>query len=147
MKVFLLKDIENVGMAHEIVTVSDGFARNFLLPRSAAVEVTARNEASLKGRIRVVEHRKEVIASKTSMLAEKIKSLKVTLKAKIHDGDRLYGAVNASDVVDVLAQEGVHVGKSQIIFDKSIKTKGLHTVTVKLSNTLKPSFSLKIVAE
>jgi len=147
MKLFLLKDVPNVGMAHEMVNVSDGFARNFLLPQHVALEVTPHNEASLRGRMRVVEKRKEVIVSKTSMLAEKIKSLKLTLKAKVHDGDKLYGAVAASDIVDLLSDAGVRVAKNQIIFDKAIKTKGNHTVIVKLSNTLQPSFSLKVVAE
>jgi large subunit ribosomal protein L9 len=147
MKLFLLKDVLNVGMAHEIVDVSDGFARNFLLPQQAALEVTPHNETALRGRIRVVERRKEVIVSKTSLLAEKIKSLKLTLKAKVHDGDKLYGAIGASDIVDLLAVEGVRVAKNQIILDKAIKTKGVHTVVVKLSNTLQPSFPLKVVAE
>jgi large subunit ribosomal protein L9 len=147
MKLFLLKDIPNLGMAHEMVDVSDGFARNFLLPRQVALEVTPHNETALRRRMRVVERRKEVVVSKTSLLAEKIKSLKLTLKAKVHDGDKLYGAIAASDIVDLLAAEGVRVAKNQIIFDKAIKTKGMHTIVVKLSNTLQPSFSLKVVAE
>jgi len=144
MKLFLIKDVPGVGMANQVVTVSDGFARNFLLPKNIAIEVTPHNEESLCARTRVIEKNKEVVVSKTSLLAEKIKSLKLTLKAKVHDGDKLYGAVASSDIVDLLAAEGIRVVKNQIIFDKAIKTKGVHSVTVKLSNTLKPTFSLKI---
>jgi large subunit ribosomal protein L9 len=147
MKVFLLQDIPQVGMAGEIITVADGYAMNFLFPRKYAVEVTPHNEKGLLAKQRVVEHRKEVVVSKTSMLAEKIKGLKAVLKAKVHDGGRLYGAVSAQDVVTLLAHEGIKVSKNQVLFDKSIKAKGLHSVVIKLSNSLQPSLSLKVVAE
>lgn len=147
MKVFLLKDVLNVGMEGEIVTVSDGYAANFLFPRKLAQEVTARSAKGFENQLRVIEQRKTVVASKTSMLAERIKGLKPVLKMKMHDGDKLYGAVNAQDLVDFLAAEGVSVAKNQIIFDKAIKTKGTHPVIVKLSNSLQPVMMVKIVSE
>ncbi len=147
MKVFLLKDIEKIGMAGEFVKVSDGFAANFLFPRKLAVAVTPENEVSLKQRVKVVEKRKEVIESKTSMLAEKIKSLTVVLKRKIHDNDKLYGSVAPHEIVDALAEKGVSVSKNQIKFDKPIKSKGLHTVTIKLSSKLQPLLTVKVVPE
>lgn len=148
MKIFLLKDVPQVGMAGEIITVADGYAQNFLLPRKYGVEVTAHNEKGLLSRVRVIEHRKEVVATKTSMLAEKIKGLKPILKAKVHDGGRLYGAVAPHEIVELLAHEGVKISKNQVIFnEKSIKTQGVHPVTIKLSNSLQPVFSLKVVPE
>lgn len=152
MKVFLLKDVEKIGMAGEIVKVSDGYAANFLFPRKVAVEVTAQNEKGFANRTKVLEKRDEVVATKTSMLAERIKTLKITIKSKAHDDAssttaRLYGAVSASDLVEALAQQGVAVSKSQIAFDKTIKTTGTHLVTLKLSNKLQPQFTVKVVAE
>lgn len=147
MKVFLLKDVENVGLAHEMIKVSDGYAINFLFPHKLAVEVTPANEAGLLKRIKVVENRKEVVLTKTSMLAEKIKGLKLVFKSKVHNGEKLYGAVSACDIVDLLAEQGVSVSKNQIMFEKTIKTKGAHSVTIKLSNALQPTFTLKVVAE
>ena len=75
MKIFLLKDVQNVGLAGEMVKVSDGFAKNFLLPQKIGIQVTPSNEADFKKRLQVVEVRKEIIQTKTSSLAEKIKSL------------------------------------------------------------------------
>jgi large subunit ribosomal protein L9 len=147
MKIFLLKDVEKVGVAGEILKVSDGFAVNFLFPRKLAVQVTPENESSFARRLKVVEHRKEVVASKTSMLAERIKSLTITLKRKMHDGDRLYGAVTPGEIVDSLAEKGVSISKNQVVFDKSIKGKGLHTVIIKLSSTLQPALVVKVVEE
>lgn len=145
MKVFLLKDIERIGIAGEIVKVKEGFAQNFLFPKKLAVEVTQENEKHFKNREKVVEHRKEVIESKTSMLAEKIKSTLVTLKRKTHDDGKLYGAISSQEVAEILAEKGISVSKSQILFDKSIKSTGTFEVTIKLSSKLLPVIQVKVV--
>lgn len=147
MKVFLLKDIEKVGLSGEIIRVSDGFAVNYLFPRKLAVQVTPENEASFAKKVHVVEERKAAVESKTSMLAERIKALTVVLKKKGHDTDRLFGSVGASDIVDLLAEKGISVAKNQILIDKPIKKAGVHQVVVKLSSRLQPTLTLKIVAE
>ena len=147
MKVFLLKDVEKVGLAGEIITIAEGYARNFLIPRKLAIEVTPHNEASLINKIRTVENRKEVIASKTSMLAEKIKALELTIKRKMHDEGKLYGSISEGEIVDLLAQKGIGIAKNQVTFDKAIKSKGLYKVTIKLSSKLQPVFTLKVVPE
>lgn len=147
MRIFLLKDIENVGMAGEVVKVKEGFGLNYLLPRKFGVEITSKNENQFKNRVQHIEHRKEVIASKTSMLAEKIKSLKLQLKRKTHDDGKLFGSVSPNEVVDLLAQKGVSISKSQVDFGKSIKSTGMFDVTVKLSSKLQPALSLTVVSE
>lgn len=147
MKVYLVKDVEKIGLAGEVLKVKDGFASNYLIPRKLAIEVTAENESFYKSRIKQVEHRKEVISSKTSMLAEKIAALKLVIKKKMHDDGKLYGAINASEIVDLLKDKGVSVSKSQIELDKSIKTKGAFEVTIKLSSSLKPKISLQVLPE
>jgi large subunit ribosomal protein L9 len=147
VKVFLLKDVEKIGMAGEVVNVSDGFAANYLVPRKLGIEVTATNQKSFEHQKKTVEHRKEVISTKTSMLAERIKSLKVVFKRKLHDGDKLYGSISAGEVADMLAEQGVSVVKNQIEFDKAIKAKGTYEVTVKLSSTLQPKITVVVVPE
>lgn len=134
-------------MSGEIIKVNDGYAKNFLFPRKLAVEVTADNESFFKNRIKQIEHRNEVIESKTSMLAEKIKSVKLTLPRKVHDNGELYGKINASEIVDLLAQKGISVSKSQVHFEKSIKTQGKHEVIIKLSSRLQPTLTLTVVPE
>lgn len=147
MKVFLQKDVEKVGMAGEILKVNDGYARNFLIPRNIAVEITPKNEAHYKKQVKNVEHRKEVVDSKTSMLAERIKDLKLSLKRKMHDDGKLYGALNANEIVEALHNKGVSITKNQVIFGKSIKSKGTHEVTIKLTSRLKPSLHVSIKPE
>lgn len=147
MKVFLLQDVEKVGIAGEIIKVKDGFAANFLFPHKFAVEVTKKNAKFYTGRAKTVEQRKEIIHSKTSMLAEKIKSIKIKIKRKLHDDGKLYGSVSASEVVDLLNEKGIKISKSQVEFGKSIKEKGSYSVTIKLSSKLQPKIKLEIVSE
>lgn len=134
-------------MAGEIVKVTEGYAANFLIPHKLAVAVTPANEAYYLQRVKKVENRKEVIETQTSMLAEKIKSIKLSIKKKMHDNGQLYGAVNPSEVVDLLSAQGISVSKSQIIFDKSIKSKGNFDVTIKLSSKLQPTLQLNVQPE
>lgn len=147
MKVFLLKDIEKVGMAGEIIKVAEGYGSNFLIPRKLAIEVTPQNEASFQKKITLIEKRQEAIATQTSMLAEKIKSIKLLLKRKTHDDGRLYGSINPTEIVELLAQKGVSVAKNQIEFGKAIKSAGTYDVTIKLSSKLQPALKLQIVPE
>ncbi len=147
MKVFLVADVAQLGLKGAIVKVSDGYALNFLFPRKLAIEVTAANEQDIIRRSKQVVVHKEVVHAKTSQLAERIKGLKPVIRLKVHDDNKLYGAVSALDIVEMLAAEGIVVAKNQIIFEKTIKTKGSHPVTVKLSNSLQPMFMLKVAAE
>ncbi len=146
MKVYLLKDVEKVGMAGEILKVSDGYATNFLLPKKLAIQITSDNEHIYENKKKMVEHRKEVVATATSMLAEKIKSMNIMLKRKMH-GNKLYGSIAPHEVADLLAEKGVKVAKNQIVFDKSIKEKGSYEITIKLSSRLQPKIKLTIVPE
>ena len=147
MLVYLLQDIEKVGLTHEIVKVSDGFAHNFLLPRKLAMEITPETRSQYEQKAVEVKNRKKIIESKSSMLAERIAALTLTLKRKMHDNGQLYGAISSTEIVDLLADQGVKVSKNQIIFDKSIKERGTYEVTIKLSSKLQPTCKVHIVAE
>ena len=147
MKVLLLKDVEKVGLEGQMLSVADGYATNYLLPLKLAVQISAENEKFYATRVKHAAVKKEVVESKTSMLAEKIKLLRLTLKRKMHDDEKLYGSIAEGEVVDLLAQQGISVTKNQVIFDKSIKTKGTFDVTIKLSSKLQPVFVLKVVPE
>lgn len=147
MKVFLRKDVEQVGLAGEIIKVGDGYGRNFLIPKGLAVEVTNDNETFYLKRQKTVEHRQEVIATKTSILADKISTIKLVIKRKMHDDGKLYGAVNPSEIADLLAQKGVNVSKNQIKLDKSIKSKGIYKVPVELTSRLQSTITLEVLPE
>jgi large subunit ribosomal protein L9 len=147
MQVYLLKDVENVGMAGQVIKVSDGYASNFLIPRKIAVKVTNENLSFYKNKVQKIEVEKKVLSSKTAMLAEKIKDLHIVVKKRAHDEGKLYGAIGADDVVEILKEKGIIVNKKQIEFPKAVRAIGEHKVTIKLSSKLKPEFTLKVVAQ
>lgn len=147
MKVFLLKDIEKVGMAGQVITTTHGYASNFLIPKKLAIEVTPANEASILSKVKVVEHKKEVVASKTSMMAQRIKSTEVVISRKLHDVGKLYGSITPNEIVDALAKKGIVIGKSQVEMDKSIKSKGTYSVNIKLTSKLSSALTVKVVEE
>lgn len=144
MKVYLLKNIEKVGIAGEILNVSEGYAQNYLLPRKLAMKVTDGNQTFFEQRAKTIENRKEIIASETSMLSEKIQGLNIVLRKKLHDDNRLYASISQHDVVEALAEQQIKISKSQVVFDKTIKTAGTFEVTIKLSSKLQPKIMLKI---
>jgi large subunit ribosomal protein L9 len=146
MNVFLLKDVVQVGLKNEIIKVSDGYAANFLFPKKLAVEVTKANENLYKEPARKVENRAAIIESTSSLLGDQIANLSLKLKKKMHDNNKLYAAVNANEIVDLLKENKVSVSKSQVIFDKAIKEKGTFTVTIKLSSKIQPQFTLQVIA-
>lgn len=147
VKIYLKKDVERVGMAGEIIKVKEGFAINYLIPQGLGIAVTDENADFFKKRERTIENRKEVLSTQTSMLAEKINSLDLILKKKMHDDGKLYGALSSSDIVEKLAEKGVVVSKNQIIFGKSIKSKGVYEITIKLSSRLQPKIKVTVVPE
>lgn len=147
MKVFLRKDVEKIGMAGEIIKVQEGFARNYLIPRGLALEVTEQNAGFFSKREHVIENRKEVINTQTSMLAEKIGAVELVLARKLHDDGKLYGSISASEIAEGLEAKGIRVSKSQVVINKSIKAKGSYEVTIKLSSRLQPKITVTIVPE
>jgi large subunit ribosomal protein L9 len=146
MKVFMLKDVEKVGMAGAMINVSDGFASNFLFPRKLAVEVTSQNEKSFKVKVQQKQAQTQVVNSKIAMLAERIKDMIITVKEKTHDDGKLYGAVGADEVVAMLKDKDISIDKKQVEFTKSIKAIGEHKVTIRLSSKLKPQLTVKVVS-
>ena len=140
----MLKDVEKVGMAGQVVNVAVGYASNFLIPRKLAMKVTKANEKFLSSKAKKVVLNKEVLNSKVAILAERIRNINLKMKKRIHDDGKLYGSINAEDIVALLKEKDVRVSKKQIEFTKNIKHTGEHQVIIKLSSKLKPSLTLKV---
>ena len=147
MLVFMLKDVEHVGMAGKIVDVSDGYAANYLFPRKLATLVTKGNETQLKAKVQKEQIDTQTINSKIGMIAERIKALQLSIKERAHDDGKLYGSVGADEVVELLRAKDIVVSRKQVEFDKTIKSVGEHTVTIRLSAKLKPQLIIKVVAQ
>lgn len=146
MHVYLLKDVEKVGMKGSVVKVAEGFAENFLIPRKLAIKV-AESELAFYQNKKVKEQvMTEVINSKVAMVAERVKSLHLTVKERAHDDGKLYGSVGADEIVELLKKNDISINRKQVEFDKAVRKVGEHKVTIKFSTKLKPQLTLKVLA-
>jgi large subunit ribosomal protein L9 len=142
----MLKDVERVGVAGSIITVSEGYAVNFLVPRKLAVIINDANREFYKNKKIKEQVTAEILSSKVAMLAERIKTLHLSIKERVHDDGKLYGAVGADEIVALLKQKDITIDRKQVVFDKSVKFVGEHKVTIRLSSKLQPQLSLKVEA-
>ncbi len=132
MKIILLADVEDVGKIGDTVAVADGFARNFLIPRSLAVAATERSLKQLSHQKRLAENRRRKAVSAAESLKRKIETLQLTIGAKVGEEDKLYGSVTSRDIHDALTAQDVDVDKRRIVLDEPIKRTGVFDVPVKL---------------
>lgn len=132
MEVILLERVEKLGQMGDIVTVRDGFARNFLLPQNKALRATASNKAAFeadKARLEAenLERRKDAEA-----VAAKMEGLKVVMVRAAGESGQLYGSVSSRDIAEAVTEAGVAIARTQVVLDRAIKTLGLHDVVIRL---------------
>ena len=132
MKVVLLERVEKLGAIGDVVSVKDGFARNFLLPRSKALRATAANLKVFEGQRAQIEARNADARAAAEKSGEKLDGQTYVMIRQAGDSGQLYGSVSGRDVSDAIAAEGGAVDRSQVVLDKPIKTLGLHQVKLKL---------------
>ena len=146
VNVFLLQDVPKIGKQGEIISVKIGYANNFLVVQKLGTVINSHNEKELIEKQKALTKQKEIVVSKTSSIAERIKDLVIKLEKVTHDGNKLYGSVNAVEIVELLAKEGIKVNKSQIEMPaKAIKSEGTYDIVIKLTSQLKPHFKLKVI--
>ena len=133
MKVVLLADVKGQGKKNDIVTVSDGYARNFLFPRKLAVEADAKILNEIKGREDSLRHKIEVETAEAKAVAAKMDTLLVKITASSGADGRLYGSITAKDIADHLAKDyGITVDKRKIQLSDPIRAYGKYDLDVKL---------------
>ena len=130
MKVILQQDVKGQGKKGQMVEVSDGYARNFLLPRKLAVSATADNINTMKQQEKA---RKAEEKAQAQALSEKLQSCPVKIAAKAGEGGRLFGAVTAKEISEALAeQHQVEIAKTKLVLDEPIKACGGYQIRAKL---------------
>lgn len=143
INVVLIEDMANLGKSGELVRVRPGYARNYLIPRGLAIGATAENVARIEHEKRVVEAKNAKQRSEAEQLAEKLKSVKITIERPVGEGDRLYGSVTTRDIEEALATAGYAVDRRRIVTD-TIKTLGTHAVTIRLATSVNATIELTI---
>jgi len=132
MKVILLERVERLGTLGDVVTVKDGFARNFLLPRSKALRATSANLKVFEGQRHEIEARNDKAKEAASTAGESLDGTSYILIRQAGETGQLYGSVSGRDVADIVNAAGGKIDRAMVVLDKPIKTLGFHSVKVKL---------------
>lgn len=148
MKVILKQEIKALGKRGDIKEVSDGYARNFLLPKGLAMEATSGNLKVLADQKESAAKREEQENVEAQGLAKKLAGQSVTFKAKTGEGGRLFGSITAKDIVDQIKKEhNLELDKRKLEIDDAIKNVGAYPVKVHLYKGISVEITIKVVAE
>ena len=144
MEVILIKDIENLGYANDIVSVKPGYANNYLLPQGLAKVATASARKVLAENLKQRAHKDAKILADAQALAETIQNLTLTLAVKAEEG-KLFGTVTATDLAEALAAKGIALDRKVIAVD-AVKTVGEYEATARLHKEVKATIKFSGVA-
>lgn len=147
MEVILRYDIPKLGRAGQAVTVKDGYARNYLLPRGLAERATKENLARIAAELkrRAIAEAKEREACEA--LAARLAEMSVTIPRKAGDDDKLFGSVTNQDISKALEKEGISIDKKKILLDPPIRQLGIFNVEIALHPEVKASLRVWVVRE
>ena len=148
MKVILQQDVRGQGKKGQLVEVSDGYARNFLLPKKLAVPATAENVNTMKQQEKARQAQMAAEKAEAQALAEKLKNIQVKLTAKAGEGGRLFGAVTSKEIAEALsAQHGLNIAKTKLVLDEPIKSCGGYQIKAKLGSEIMGTVKVMVVEE
>lgn len=145
MKVILLQDVKGKGKKGQMIEASDGYARNFLLPRKMAVEATADNVNTMKMNDKAKAEQEAREKAQAQEIAAKLKDVTVEIKAKSGNGGRLFGSITSSEVAEALkAQFGIAIDKKKLVQDEPIKSFGSFSMKAKLGYEITATVSIHV---
>ena len=148
MKVILQQDVRGQGKKGQLVDVSDGYARNFLLPKKLAVPANADNMNKMIMQDKAKKAQMEAEKAEAQATAEKLKELMVKIPAKAGAGGRLFGAVTSKEISEALqAQFGLNIAKSKIVQDEPIKSFGTYQLKCKLGYEITGTVNVVVTEE
>ena len=144
MKVILQKDVKDLGKVGDLVSVSEGFARNLLFPRKLALEATEKRVNEYNHLQRVAESKKKKAVAERQEMLNKIKGATVGFKLNAGENDKLFGTVTTTDISKSLEKLGFSVDRKDIHLEEQIKVLGTHKATIRLGEGLETSIQVAV---
>ena len=144
MKVILLQDVKGKGKKGQMIEVSDGYARNFMLPKKMAIEATADAINTMKMNDKATQERIAREKAEALETSKKLRAMTLVVKAKGGGAGRLFGAVTNAEIASALEKQGVKLDKRKIVMNENIKSVGTYTVTCKLGYEINAPLTVKI---
>ena len=148
MKVILQQDVKKVGSTGDIVEVSEGYGRNFLLPKKLAVEATAANLETAKQKANSAARKKQQATDEARLLAAQLEKVSVKVAVRIGEGGKLFGSVTGKDVADALAKEhGIDVDRRKISLKSEVTGAGEYEAVIKVHPEIQSTIRVLVIAE
>jgi large subunit ribosomal protein L9 len=145
MEVILKKDVKGTGKAGDVVKVSDGYARNKLIPGGLAVEATPANRKAIEREKAKAKEKYEAEKAAALDLSQQLADKIIVVKTKVGENGRLFGAITSKEIASAITEQtGVEVDKRKIVLDKPIKETGVETIEIKLFQDVKAKVVVKI---
>lgn len=148
MELILKKDVDNLGFTDDLVTVKNGYGRNFLIPQGYAVLATSSAKKVLAENLKQRAHKEEKVIKEAKDAASKLDDLELKMTAKAGAGDKLFGSITNADLGEALAEKGVEINKKFIsIFGGNIKRLGQYEAKIRFHREVVIDFTFDVVAE
>jgi len=147
MKIILKKDVESVGKSGNLVNVSDGYARNFLIPRGLGIEASSKNMKALKGEMEAAARRIEKEKEAAQSVAARLEDVTCTISRKVGQQNKLFGSVTTKDIGDALLEQGIEIDKKNIVLEEPIKSLGEFPVKIKLHSGISATITVIVAGE
>ncbi len=144
MKVILLQDVKGKGKKGQMLEVSDGYARNFMLPKKLAIEATPDAINTMRMTDKATQERIAREKAEALAVSKQLREMTVTVTAKGGGAGRLFGSVTNQEIADALAKQGIKLDKRKIVISDPIKNVGTYTVTCKLGYEISAPLTVKI---
>lgn len=148
MKVILNADIKGVGKKGDVLNASDGYARNYLLPRKLAVKASEENLAELRQKSEAKRFKKREEVNEALELSKEINGKTITFKVKAGENGRLFGSITSKDIAgEIKKQLGFEIDKKKLVMDEAIKCAGVYNIEVKVYPEVSSKLKVEVIAE
>jgi large subunit ribosomal protein L9 len=147
MKVILKEDVSNLGTAGAVVTVADGYARNFLIPRKFAIPATSNNIKAFDHERRSMEAKRAKRHKEAEGVKAKLERVSCSIAKKVGEQDKLFGSVTTADIEKAFRAEGFEIDKKDILLNEPIKALGVYTVPVRVYEEVMANTKVWVVRE
>jgi len=147
MKIILRQDYDPLGKTGDVVTVKDGYARNFLIPKRIAISATPKNMKILEEEQKTLQHRENKDRRRAETLAKEMEKVSLTATVPVGEEDRVFGSVTAQTVADLLKEKGYDIDRRKIQLEEPIKALGIYAVPLKLHTDVEAKIRVWVVRE
>ena len=147
MEIILKQDVENLGFVDDIVSVKNGYGRNFLIPQGKAILATISAKKALDEKLKQSANKNRVAIEEANKFQKKLEKLELSISAKVIDSNKLFGSVTSSDISKQLSEEGYKVEKNKIILSSNIKSTGKYSAKIRLHRKVSFELSFEVISK